>query len=68
MDKSAAQLLYGPVLVVEQAVAASENTGCGTQCCGCRPDQTTVQVVALLKRSCLRTGKGPRHLYVTMCG
>ena len=34
----------------------------------CRPDQTAVQVLALLKRSCLRTGKGPRHLYVTMCG
>ena len=33
-----------------------------------RSDVPTVQLIALLKRSCSGTNKGPRHLYVTMCG
>ena len=33
-----------------------------------RPDLPTVQLIAMFKRSCTGTNKGPRHLYVTMCG
>jgi len=35
---------------------------------GKMPDLPAVQLIALIKRSCSGSNKGPRHLYVTMCG